>query len=105
MHFRNPGGIRTGELTVQSWAERHPYHWTTQADKILISWFALVVDERATFLGEGASLRLEFLLTFLYDRRDPEPGPKVGQFCDSWADSDPETGPKSQNLDFSVKFD
>ena len=58
--FRNPSGIRTGELTDQSWVERHPYHWTTQADKTLILWFALVVDERATLLGEGASLKLEW---------------------------------------------
>ena len=34
MHFRNPRGIRTGELTDQSSVERHPYHWTTRPTKI-----------------------------------------------------------------------
>ena len=65
VHFRNPAGIRTGELPVETLIEGHPYHWTTRPSKILILWFALV-DERTIFRAGGVCLRLELLLTFLW---------------------------------------
>ena len=53
VHFRNPRGIRTGELTDQTLAERHPYHWTTGPTKIFISGLALRFGEIANPQGDS----------------------------------------------------